>query len=675
MQSYPYIFVDYDNKYISKNESIEVDVYLYIGPDNRINITNLCNIYSLDDKIIIDGNTLTAFKEGINKIFFTYTYNSKKYFEEIEFIIYDTFFRDNYKLHFIPEIDKINIQSNEPLEIFFDVLFEFIDIIYVYVNEVDNIKHPLKTKYDYLRSLFTEKGFNFFDFETEFDSLDEITFKIYRNLLFNMERILEIRGTESAYELFFTILGYDIEIFEYWFNSEGNLVEFNLTYPENSTFKCYDTNGRELPEYDTYEDPRYFLNNTQNKTVNNKSNFIKILYRKNQNLPYTFTKSRFLIKKYLECLRPKHIRYFEDIYDIAIFDEGIDGEEINLNFIGFDGDDTTPSGLNAFRFTSYIDTYYPPYVKKFRSEEGSINFSGYSETSALIYYFNSSSGKIKFENGALIYLTEYSFESTSGKMEFKGSYNERNFTSESGKLEFKNGATFSAYVYKYLDFNSKPTILWSDYMTQENIDNFEMGFVNGFYTNWLQHYSSETFSRNFSLEDTSTYQTELDLTPGFSFRDEIVTKLKFDIDWDFDDGIMFDSFQFMLEKSFYDTNNDDETVNIMSINQNEINNKYYALALVNSIDVVNEDTDNTQLVEINDFDEETYVDYNVIIYDLTDSNYEVKYRWNYDDEIYEEFVDETEEEFELRLRQMIVTDIKNTYNFNIYLSTLDKFLN
>ena len=81
-----------------------------------------------------------------------------------------------------------------------------------------------------------------------------------------------MRGTQLAYEIFFRALGYFIELQEFWYDVDGNLIEINPTDESKSTFFAYNTYG-ELIDPIPYprRDPRYFFGAQDNS----KENLIK----------------------------------------------------------------------------------------------------------------------------------------------------------------------------------------------------------------------------------------------------------------------------------------------------------------------------------------------------------------------------------------------------------------
>jgi len=545
---YPMIELEYQDRYISINdENREFFVWFYLTTTNKINVTALTTVYTLDENIYIKNNFIYPLSEGTCIVNFIYEYEGVKYTKEIEFVIYNSFFRDNYERHILPNIDRINMQTNVPYKVVFDTLFEFYDILYAYQNDIQNIKNPLKVKNKYLKTLFSERGFQFIDFETENNSLDALTTKVYKNLLNNLIEILDIRGTKTAYELFFGALGYDIEIFEFWFNDKEQLIEINVNDPDSSTFDTYNLNGERLEEeFQEYVDPRNYVNGNNNRNYFNKSNYVRVTYSKNSNLPSQFIKSKTLIKEYLEWLKPNHIEYLTEIFKI---------DELNDNFYN----------LNETVISSpiYIFDDDPPYINPeiFISTGKKLILKG----SALITQFFSE-GIITL-NGAAI-TGNYTFESTNGVINLNGSGFEYKFISTNGFLKL-NGDSTATYTIIYDTFDpgppDRPVIYWQHYLTQANRDNFETGFVKEVHIGGkIFKIPADFFALDYS--HINSYKTSITLSRNIYEEDEIKNGVKFDFNWNYDEGIKFDSFSFLQELINNNT--------IVKFIDSELRNKY-----------------------------------------------------------------------------------------------------
>lgn len=577
MKKYPYLEIEYDDRYICLNEDPkEFNVLFHIN-EYTTNIINVeADIYTLDTNIAIEENKIIPFEEGLAVVIFVYTYKEILYKEEIEFVVYNTFFRENYKLHLLPEIDKINLETNIPFQVLMDTLFEFYDIIHAYKQDIIKLKEPLTTKHKFLNSLFSESGFNFTDFETENNIADVITAKVYRNLLNNLQQILEIRGTQEAYELFFNFIGYEVEILEYWFYKNDMLVETNLTYPNKSTYKLYDILGQEIEHSTETPDPKYFVNGNKLKNKYNKSNFIRIQYSLNDNLPSNYVKSRELIRKYLDWLKPKHIKYLEEIFDFPLT---VDQDEEKISWLlDLDTDDIEFEGVGT---TTPTQPPKPPPIEENKyTSTGKIIFKGDSYISS--FSFVSLYGKINIIGShEYISLDKYIFENTSGAITFKNSAFRQVFKNIEGKINF-NGECSVEHKHLYLHDLGSFYIYWRDYLDDEYRDNLG-NKTKIYYTPNVGNNDSydadttEFFAKDFSLNNNQTYVEDFNHTEVFEFSDTIRTFRRFDRDWQFDSGLRFDTFAFIDEYHPGVVPSNNIPKHIFELEENEIREKYLSL--------------------------------------------------------------------------------------------------
>lgn len=241
-------------------------------------------ILALDDSIFIDkDNDQIHFKtegSGQVKIILKQADSpiNKKVFRKYEFIIYDNFYKSNYKYHFFSTYESDLIDGNPKLRAMFDTIMEFFDIFYAHREDIKTIVNPRDVKTKYLNLLGKDLGFPRTDFVEACTEFEKDANRVYRELLFNLADLIELRGTPLSYELFFGALGYDVDIREYWYDSVGDLIEIHPTDPTQSTYYAYNPRGQALDEPQVARpDPRPLASNQTNVTRNNKSNFIKVI--------------------------------------------------------------------------------------------------------------------------------------------------------------------------------------------------------------------------------------------------------------------------------------------------------------------------------------------------------------------------------------------------------------
>lgn len=323
---------DFSTYKIGTNTDIFVNLVKVNG--NKIDITNNVNtkIFALDDSIFFDDVTKNLlFKEegsGILKAVYTNSFG-EVFTAQVKFIAYDTFYRDNYIDHLVSTFEKGKLQKNVRLKVFMDTLMEIVDIFYAYNKDIQVISCFSDVKSEFLDILGQSVGFERIDYESVNTADEPTANKVYRELLANVFDLLNIRGTYLSYQLFFNALGYDIELQEFWYNENSELIEVNPYDDAASTYYRYDTNGILLDSPPIPNpDPRQYAN-TNNVFINNKSNYIRpILTSINTQIapsPGSFTsRKRQIIRQYLEYLRPVHIQYIQELVNASVNVESVD---------------------------------------------------------------------------------------------------------------------------------------------------------------------------------------------------------------------------------------------------------------------------------------------------------------------------------------------------------------
>lgn len=539
IKSYPRLELEYSLKYIPLNETEGRDIIVYYVTNSttKVNVTSSATVFSKDTTMRYENGKLYPLREG--SALLQAVYNG--YSVTQEFVIHDTFFKDNYEMHFITEFDRVNMQTNTLLKIMLDTLFEFFDIGFAYVKDIEGIKNPLKVKAKYLRSLFANFGFPNYDYEHEETEFALFSQETYRNLLNKLLDILEIRGTTAAYELFFGALGYEVDILEFWFDGDENLVEINTTTPENTTFRKYDIFGRSLDEqYQTYEDPRPYVGTSGIQTKYNKSRYIRVLYTKSDVLHTNYSKSLKLIRKYLEYLKPLHLEYLVEMISIEADEDGEEygdyKEQLNISYVIIIGDDDEP-----------IPIIFSPNGRLLR-------FTG--EASLSIFQFISD-GNIMEYGGECEYFWMtglYTFISDGQILEFINGYLDGiSFISNGYTLLFENEADSS---YRLLPWDPRTqgpqigsTIHWYNYLTLYQRENGLTG--------WVARIPADMYSLDYNtIPASQTYNETVEVTPYMLVEDTIQTYMRFDRGWSYDTGVHWDSFVFMIADPYYCTPNE-----------------------------------------------------------------------------------------------------------------------
>lgn len=334
-------------------------VYSVIGIDADGNETNITTnpqltVQSLDANIVLHNGKLYFQKTGSGIVKAYLLQNSSYIFDQVQFVVYDSFFKDNYLLHLLSDFEAQAVEKNTQLKAIMDTCMEYLDIASAFNSDTQLMNDPVKIKSKYLYELGKSMGFDGFENEIIDTPLELQTNNMYRELLLNLYDLLRIRGTKSAYKLFFGALGYDVDIDEFWWDDESNLIEIN---PNDFLVSTINPTGIQLSSFFAYtqdgnfvdsppaprKDPRRFAAPTNDWNKNSKSNYIrpKISVRDElgdgvivQNPAAFSPKKRAIIKKFLEFLKPQHLQYLQELI-VVNFETSNASETISKPFENF----------------------------------------------------------------------------------------------------------------------------------------------------------------------------------------------------------------------------------------------------------------------------------------------------------------------------------------------------
>lgn len=327
---------DFTNYTISQD--INVSVYAEHNDGTISNITgdSDAQIFSLDEDFCflkaktVDKYTFYFKKEGsaiIKAIYKDPT--GKKFFASKQFLGHGTFFKDNYLKYFFSSFDSDKISSNAFVKAILDTLMEMLDILYAHNEDLKVIGNFKEGKIKFIELLSQNVGLEKIDYTDTNTEYDQSSNEIWKELVSNILDLLSIRGTRLAYELFFGALGYNIDIQEFWYDEDGNLIEINSYDDSASTFFAYREDGSLIDSPPIPRpDPRRFRNSTTSNFINSKSNLIRVNISESKNESFAIAPSNFsqekkrIISQYLEFLRPVHIQYIKEaIGGLNLLDE------------------------------------------------------------------------------------------------------------------------------------------------------------------------------------------------------------------------------------------------------------------------------------------------------------------------------------------------------------------
>lgn len=331
-------------------------------------------IFSLDGEFVFfnpDTNVVTFKKEGSGILKAIYVNaDGQRFTATQEFVIYESWFKDNYRTYLISSFDKELFDNNVLAKIIMDTCMEMMDVFYAYVKDLEVIDNFKGGKSKFLNLIAQNVGFERIDFESIDSSDEEASNEVFKELLANILELVGIRGSVLAYNLFFGALGYDVVLEEFWWDDEGNLIEIDPIDDTQSTFYAYRINGTAVddPQFPR-PDPRRFSSPTNDVMVNSKSNYLRaILTAKGSAIapsPSTFTaKKRNIIRQYLEYLRPSHMQYIQEIISGTLGSDTIDLDATNtftfsdLLELILDGGDGPSGGIgDELDLSSFSETF------------------------------------------------------------------------------------------------------------------------------------------------------------------------------------------------------------------------------------------------------------------------------------------------------------------------------
>lgn len=261
-------------------------------------------------------------KKGTCTIGAYYEYGSQLFSTKHEILIYEPFFRKEFALVGMSSYDYSIYQSNTQYRVFMDTLFEFLDILYAYYDDIGDINNIKMVKSKFLEAIGISMGFekkalyNETKWEYAYD-------RLYRELIANLLDLIQLRGTKLSYELFFGALGYDVEMLEYWFDCNGNLIEVNYDDFDSSTFFAYTPEGLPLEDIQVaHVDPRKDVSASNAYNYCSKSKYVRVVLTLKSGLYHPANEStvneRILIRQYLDWIRPNHIEYLQEILKMNI---------------------------------------------------------------------------------------------------------------------------------------------------------------------------------------------------------------------------------------------------------------------------------------------------------------------------------------------------------------------
>lgn len=237
----------------SLNSLVNFHVFLIDEEEQETEITEskFLSFYSLDDdnlflfdKIKKQPFSVLFRKEGTG--FLKAIYNdgiNPLLIDTRNFICYVSFFKENYLDYLMGDFNKEKILASPKNRAVFDTFMEMLDILYAYNQDLKDISSFDNTKSNFLDILAQNVGFLRVDTLARNTVDEDKEDYIFRELLKSMVDLLSIRGTKAAYELFFSAIGYNIRLNEFWYDENGDLVEIDSYDELKTTYIGYNVDG------------------------------------------------------------------------------------------------------------------------------------------------------------------------------------------------------------------------------------------------------------------------------------------------------------------------------------------------------------------------------------------------------------------------------------------------
>ena len=172
-------------------------------------------------------------RDVLGQIFYTYKYSYAT-----------SFFENNYKL-FLPEYDAEQLENNKLADVFFGILCKEFDKFEDIMDNIPDFYSYSEIPYKYINYLTQKLGLE----QNQF-LLSEEDEGQFRELAANILDVYKIKGTDYSFQLFFNLIGLNIEISHFYFDRRF-FYSFDGQNAETSTNK-----KRTYRYYLTSKDPR-----------------------------------------------------------------------------------------------------------------------------------------------------------------------------------------------------------------------------------------------------------------------------------------------------------------------------------------------------------------------------------------------------------------------------------
>lgn len=192
------LFLDYGETLDSDELSFTLVSYKHIIQQYTLDELTITKIYTVEK--------IKELKEELN-------YPNELY----RYIIYlakygviKTFFVENYK-KFLPVYDFASIYSDDKKRLFVEAFFKEFDRFSYIIELMSKLKNIDEAPEEYLNYLAYIVGYQ--------KEADDVFINIsFRELIKNIVEIYKIKGSNYSFELFFGLLGFIIDLREYWFD-------------------------------------------------------------------------------------------------------------------------------------------------------------------------------------------------------------------------------------------------------------------------------------------------------------------------------------------------------------------------------------------------------------------------------------------------------------------------
>lgn len=196
---------------------------VYVLAENPNSVANIATLNQTISTVlglfpgVIESLHEDHYRDYISTARTTYTYLLKWIYYTYKYFNEEQFFFNNLLNRFVPDYDGQVVSSTSYLKTYFDGLGILLDTLDQKIEDLYTLGDIDTVDEKYLQHIAQLLGYQKEDF-----SIQNISF---RELIKNLIDIYQTKGTEYSFELFFKLLGFDVEVREYYWDRDAQNPE------------------------------------------------------------------------------------------------------------------------------------------------------------------------------------------------------------------------------------------------------------------------------------------------------------------------------------------------------------------------------------------------------------------------------------------------------------------